>query len=235
MRWAAVLSAGAVLAAACQGSDSDGTARRCEDLAGTRDTGKALVGDVDGDGDEDRVTLRADGTRPPRCRHLLTVELASGTAVARVEPLDWPGTDPELLLLAELDGRPGLEPVLTLSPAAVYQPGAVFTLRDRELARMRLAAGAPSRLYPELFPLDDEFPAGVDCARRPGRIVVTVGGLAKGGDGHWDITRTVLRAAGTRFEPIRRQQFRVEAGPDAQRRWPELAGAAFVSCPNRVD
>jgi hypothetical protein len=232
MRWAATFCAGAVFVVGCQSSDR--TAPRCDDLAGTQSTGTELAGDVDGDGDADRVTLREDETRAPHCRHLLVVELASGTAVAAVEPLDWPGTDPALLLLAEIDGRPGLEPVLTLSPAAVYQPGAVFTVRGGGLARMRLEAGAPSRLYPELFPLDDEFPAGVDCAERPGRIVVTVGSLAEGGDRFWDVTRTLLRASGSGFEPIRRQRFRVEVGPEAQQRWPELAGDPFRSCPDRV-
>jgi hypothetical protein len=232
MRWAATFCAGAVFVVGCQSSDR--TAPRCEDLAGTRSKGQQLLGDVDGDGAQDRVSVRVDESRAPRCRHLLVVELASGTPVAAVEPLDWPGTDPALLLLAEIDGRPGLEPVLTLSPAAVYQPGAVFTVRDGGLERMRLEDGAPSRLYPELFPLDDEFPAGVDCAG-PGRIVVTVGGLAAGGDRFWDVTRTLLRASGRGFALIRRQRFRIEVGPEAQQRWPELASDPFRSCRPRVD
>lgn len=49
---------------------------------------RVLRGDVDGDGAADRVSLRVDRRRPPRCRYLLT-EIA-----APVRPLDWPGTDP---------------------------------------------------------------------------------------------------------------------------------------------
>lgn len=199
-----------------------------------RTKGKELVGDVDRDGGRDRVTLRADATRPAGCRHVLVVELSGGSAIAaRVKPLQWPGTDPELLLLAEIDGRAGLEAVISLSPAGVYRPGAVFTLRRGELARMQVER----LLVPDLVPFYDEFPAGVDCAGEPGSIVVTLGGLADGGndDSHWDITRSFYRAAGIRFELVRNQAFRVEVGPEAQQRWPELRGRPFLNCPNRVD
>lgn len=69
-------------------------------------------------------------------------------------PLDWLGTNPELVLLAEIDGRSGLEPAVALSPIKAYEPGAVFTMRAGELMRMRLSGRAPG----ELFPFDDEFP-----------------------------------------------------------------------------
>ena len=103
------------------------------------------------------------------------VESSGGTTiVAPVAPLSWPGTDPELRLLAEVDGRAGLEPVVALSPEAVYRPGAVFTMREGGLRRMRLIGIEPS-IPDDLFPFDDEFPAGVDCTAEPGSIVVTFG------------------------------------------------------------
>jgi len=196
--------------------------------------GKELVGDVDGDDREDRASLRADEARPAPCRSVLVVESAAGDAsVAPVTPLPWPGTDPDLLLLAEIDGRSGVEPVIALSPAAVYQPGAVFTMGDGRLTRMRLLGTDAD----DLFPFYDEFPAGVDCAPEPGAIVVTFGHLADRGedDRHWDITRSVYRAAGSRFEPVRDEEFRVEVGPEAEQRWPEIRGDPFLSCADRVD
>jgi hypothetical protein len=199
--------------------------------AAYRTKGKELLGDVDTDGAGDRVTLRADERRPARCRHLLVVEgTADGTAIAPVAPLSWPGTDPQLLLLAEIDGRPGLEPVVTLSPKAVYRPGAVFTLRDRTLSRMRLE-GLP---VAELIPFYDEFPAGADCGKHLGTIVVTQGRIADEGDRYWDITRSFYRAAGVRFELVRDERFQVEVGPEARRRWPEVRGDPFLSCSPRV-
>jgi hypothetical protein len=199
--------------------------------AGYETKGKALEGDVDGDRRADRVTLRVDKQRPRRCRHLLVVNMRPGTAVsARVKRLPWPGTDPRLLLLAEIDGRAGLEPVVALSPAAVYRPGAVFTMRDGELARMRLEATSPSNL----FPFYDEFPSGVDCAAEPGTIIATFGNMAYN-DAYWDIKRSLYRRAGVRFELVREERFQVKVGPEAKRRWPELRGDPFLSCPRRVD
>jgi hypothetical protein len=117
-----------------------------------------------------------------------------------------------------------------MSPANAYEPGAVYTIRNGELARMEFEGGG----VPWLVPLDDEFPAGVDCLGRPGRTVVTSGDLAPGTDRFWRISRSVLQASGTRFELVRRTWFRVRVGPEAARRWPELGGHAFRSCPGTV-
>jgi hypothetical protein len=217
-----------LLGAGCGKDDRD--VQPCDDVSRHRTKGRALLGDVDGDGRADRVTLRVDRTRPASCRHIVVVELRGGNAIAPVRPLSWPGTDPELLLLAEIDGRPGLEPVITLSPFNVYRPGAVFAARGGALSRMRLAGVDPA----DLFPLDDEFPAGVDCAGEPGTIVVTHGNLARGTDRFWEIRRTVYRASGSRFRPVGARRFRVEVGPDAAKRWPELAGRPFRSCARRI-
>jgi hypothetical protein len=203
--------------------------------ASYRIKGKDLMGDVDGDGKEDRVSVRADEARPESCRYLLVVESSGGTTiVAPVAALSWPGTDPELRLLAEVDGRAGLEPVVALSPEAVYRPGAVFTMREGRLRRMRLIGIEPP-IPDDIFPFDDEFPAGVDCTAEPGSIVVTFGELAEKDDRHWDIVRSFYRAAGSEFEPVRAEEFRVEVGPGAAERWPELRGDPFVSCAPRVD
>lgn len=166
---------------------------------------------------------------------MLVVETGAKRVAAAVKPLSWPGTDPQLRLLAEVDGQAGLEPVVELSPAAVYRPGAVFTMREGKLVRMRLQVAA--NLPDDLFPIDDEFPAGVDCAAKPGTIVATFGSLAKGGtdDSHFDITRSFYRADGVRFEVLRRERFRIGIGAAATQRWPELAGDPFVSCSARVD
>jgi hypothetical protein len=196
--------------------------------------GKTLAGDVDGDGQDDRVTLRVDESRPPRCRHVLVVEGRTDT-VARIKPLAWPGTNPRLLLLAEIDGHEGLEAVVSMSPANVYRPGAVYTMRDGGLLRMRRDVEA--KLPDDLFPFADEFPAGVDCATEPGTIRVTVGNLAEQGtdDRYFDVTRSLYEARGVRFALVRGRVFRVDVGSEAERRWPEVRGDPFLNCPDRVD
>ena len=182
---------------------------------------------MDADGTGDRVTLRVDAKRPKPCRHLLVVELNAGkTVVATVPPLQWPGGNPQLLLLAEIDGRSGLESAITLSPANAYRPGMVYTLRREELLPMRRERAAVA----EYFHFYDEFAAGVDCAGRPGALVVTFGTIADEGDRWWDIKRSFYRAAGTRFVHVRDEQFQVESGDEAPRRWPEVRGDPFLSC-----
>jgi hypothetical protein len=235
---------GAIVAAAvlagCQSSDqgdAPAASRVCDERgrqpAGYRTKGRALAGDVDGDGRVDRVTLRLDDTLPPRCRNVLVVELRGGDAIVLpVTPLSWPGTDPRLTLLAEIDGQAGLEPVVELSPVAVYRPAAVFTMRAGELLRMR--RDVDPKLPDDLFPVHDEFPSGVDCAAKPGTIVVTVGNLGEHDDSHWDITRSRYRAVGTRFKLVGEKRSRLEVGPEAKHRWPELRGEPFLSCSGRV-
>jgi hypothetical protein len=180
-------------------------------LEGYRVKGKTLHGDVDGDGKADRVTLRVDRSRPRACRHVVVVR----GRVAPVRPLPWPGTAPRLLQLAELDGRPGFEPVVTLSPAAVYRPGAVFAARGRKLVRLRLGRGS-------LFPLQDEFPTETDCTGDTGEIVVVTSEVAED-DSYWDVTRSRYRARGTRFRRVYRERFWSPVGT-------ELTGKSFRSC-----
>jgi hypothetical protein len=177
---------------------------------------RALRGDVDGDGRADAVTVRVDRKRPRACRHVVAAQLGDGRlVVAPVKPLPWFGTDPRLLLLAEIDGRTGVEAVVSMSPAAVYQPGRVFTIRDGEFVRMRLAGD-------DLFPLHDEFPAGTDCADEPGRIVVTTGAVGDP-DSHYDVKRSVYEARGARFVRLHTERFRVEVGSEER-------GAPFRTC-----
>jgi hypothetical protein len=240
VRWVILGGFLAIAVLGCQGSSTTTPeTATCEGVGGTvsdppptyRTRGRELVGDVDADGAGDRVTLRADERRPARCRHVLVVEgTADATAIATVAPLSWPGTDPQLLLLAEIDERPGLETVVTLSPEAVYRPGAVFTLRDRTLSQMRVE-GLP---VSELIPFYDEFPAGADCGKALGTIVVTQSRIADEGDRYWDVTRSFYRAAGIRFELVRDERFQVEVGPEARQRWPEVRGDPFLSCSPRV-
>ena len=199
--------------------------------------GKELDGDVTGDGQPERITLRDSAKRPEACRRMIVVELEGGdTMTALLEPLDWPSPDPKLRLLAEINGRAGLEVVVALSPApAVSRSGAVFTVVRTELALMRLG-GKGAGPDPHLLPFYDEFPAGVDCTDPPGQIVVTGSIFApRGDDSEFGITRTFYRAEGTAFQPIDEENLFVDCcNEEASRRWPETADDPFRSCPDRV-
>jgi hypothetical protein len=88
----------------------------------------------------------------------------------------------------------------------------------------------PPQGPPIVFPLGGEFAAGVDCVEEPGTIVVTVGGLAAGGDTHHDITRTLYIAEQGTFVEVSSEPFTVPVGEEDER-WPELADDPFRSCP----
>jgi hypothetical protein len=160
---------------------------------------------------------------------------ADKTMTAVVEPLEWPSPDPKLLLLAEIDGRPGFEPVVSLSPGAVFRPGEVYTVLKGTLARMRLA-GENTGSYPHLFPFFDEFPTGVDCTDSPGEIVVTASEFAPDGDDSiLGITRTIYRSNRATFRPVSQENFMVDCCNDeALQRWPETADDPFRSCSGQV-
>jgi hypothetical protein len=197
----------AALLAASPGCDGD--------LTGYHVKGKALRGDVDGDGGTERVTLRVDRRRPRACRHVVV----AGKRSAPVRPLPWPGTAPRLLLLAEIDGRAGVEPVVTMSPANVYRPGAMFAARGGRLVRLRLARG-------NLFPLDDEFPTSTDCTGEPGEIEVITSLVAED-DSFWDVTRSRYRVRGRRFRRVGRERYRAPVGS-------AVTGESLRSCSSRA-
>jgi hypothetical protein len=208
-----LIAAAAVVLVATPAPSCDG------DLAGYRVKGKAISGDVDGDGRSDRVTLRVDRRRPRACRHVVVVKSGSERLVAPVKPLPWFGTAPRLLLLAEIDRRAGVEPVVTLSPANVYRPGAVFAVRGGKLVRLRL--GRSNR-----FPLDDEFPTSTDCTSEPGRIEVITSQVAED-DSYWDVKRSLYEARGRRFRRISTERFQASVGS-------EVVGESFRSCRRRT-
>jgi hypothetical protein len=201
-----------------------------------RITGRGVAGDVDGDGLPDRVTLRESVQRPETCRRAIVVEPAVGEIMAAlVKPLDWPTADPKILLLADIDGQPGLEPVVALSPGAVFRPGAVFTVSNGHLARMRMD-GEESGGLTNLFPFYDEFPTGVDCTDSSGEIVVTVSQFApQGDDSVFGVTRTFYRPDRATFRSVDQEEFVVDCcNEEAKQRWPETADDPFRSCPGLV-
>jgi hypothetical protein len=216
----------------CEGVKEAGT----ELPADFRVTGRGLAGDVDGDRRPDRVTLRESVHRPEACRRAVVVEPAVGEIMAAlVGPLDWPSADPKILLLADIDGRPGLEPVVALSPGAVFRPGAVFTVSAGHLARMRMN-GEDLGSHSNLFPFYDEFPTGVDCTDSSGEIVVTVSQFApQGDDSVFGVTRTFYRPDRATFRSVDQEEFVVDCcNEEAKQRWPETADDPFRSCPGRV-
>ena len=180
-----------------------------------------LNGDVDGDGNADRVTLRVDRRRPRACRRVVVVETASKTIAARGEAAAVARHGPAPAA-ARRDRRPRRRRAGRHAVAGERLPAGRRVRRARgRLVRLRLAGRRPANL----FPLDDEFPASVDCTGEPGRIEVITSQVAED-DSFWDVTRSIYRARGRRFRRLSTERFRAPVGS-------EVTGESFRSCQAR--
>ncbi|MFN2587326.1 MAG: hypothetical protein ABR613_04295, partial [Actinomycetota bacterium] len=85
--------------------------------------GEALTGDVDGDGDEESVSVHFDAAGAPGCQAFVVAESAGGTVSGPLETwrsdLGLPA--PTLNTLQEVDGEPGLEVVVNMGAGASAQ------------------------------------------------------------------------------------------------------------------
>jgi hypothetical protein len=200
-----------------------------------RPVGPAVTGDVLGDGRDARLQMFEDPAQPLRCRYVLVVDHPSVAYLVPIRTFEWLPDQPTILMTAEIDGQPGVEIVLDIGgPGHPHRSGQVFTYEPRGVPGEQ-GAVVPMRLKPPqglpiLFPLGGEFAAGVDCIGEPGTIVVTVGGLAPGGDTHYAITRTLYVAEQGTFREVSTESFTVPVG-EQDERWPELADDPFRSCP----
>jgi len=159
VRFGATIAALIAVCTAFGGSESDWHPR-----------GAALRGDVDGDGQAERVVIEYRGR--PSC----DFRLIAGSLVARVRPRicdDKPGEvysgpDPHVAVLANLDGRRGLEVVVQLGHSAHTEFGDLWAVRNERLRRF---AGPEAHIdYGGSVGTGSHF---VDCARRPGLVLMS--------------------------------------------------------------
>lgn len=105
-----------------------------------------LTGDVDGDGERDRVSLAIDEAADPRCRHFVVVA-AGGTTYStavRHPELDPTLGLPAVRILAALDARPGFEVVVDVAAGASTTLSAVYGFDGRMLERVVFESGDPA-------------------------------------------------------------------------------------------
>ena len=189
----------------------------------------SLIGDVDGDGNEDTVSVFVDESGDQGCQAFITIETGSGEGVA---PIVQEGTTfevgfPALAMLAEIDGEPGLDIVVNLIAGASTQFAGVYTAHD----------GFPERLtfdVPTEF--GDLFPTGgsvghleaSDCVG-PGAITITT--AVPQGD-RYKVTRSAYVVVDGKLTPQEEGQS-IEKVPldDALDRFPEFQASPFGSCP----
>jgi hypothetical protein len=193
----------------------------------------ALEADVDGDGLADQVSTTLVDDAPPRCRAFMIATTASGT-VARPIRMAFSTSFlrdmrlPELILLAEIDRRPGVEAVVTFWKGAATNFAGVFAFRRGGFVRLRIPGSTGGREAPQTFPYagSDAFAYAVDCRGRGTGLVRT---LAAGRDGSgYDVRRTLLRLRGNVFRTVARRTERWSTERLASS--PEFGESPFGTC-----
>jgi hypothetical protein len=176
--------------------------------------GPALIGDVDGDGARDSVSVRAARAAPARCGLLLTVRARRSTLATRLvyeHPRGTVGDSlqgrprpvPFLNGLYALDARPGLEIVATLEEGASDSFLRVYAVRRARLIALRIVP----RAFDNVFSWGGFAAAysGIDCAG--GLVRDTSAVLATDGR-HWLVERRFYRIGETAIIRGRTQRLR---------------------------
>ena len=180
----------------------------------TRPVAETLVGDVDGDGRRDRVSLRIAPRARLACGVLLVARTGRGTQVVRVryDP-NSPGTAGDLVRyerfpllngLYRLDGRRGLEIVVTAEEGASNSFLQLFAVRSGRLIRLR--PGLAGNLGEISWGGFAQASQGIDCDG--GLIRVTAFYVLRD---RWRLTRTFYRVESTRLGLVRSERLRATA------------------------
>lgn len=190
----------------------------------------SLSGDVDGDRRADRAYLVVNPEEAIGCRVFLVVETDSGShalAIDRRETSFDLGL-PALVDLRQVDGRPGLDPVVDLLSGASTVFAGVFSMQTGTLRQLRLEGG--NMIVPDLVAHGGSI-GHIDAAGCSGKGVIVISGATPAGR-LYVVERRFYRVDGPllRLDPSRDQRAAVKLGA-LPSRFPEFAGPVFSSCP----
>jgi hypothetical protein len=189
-----------------------------------------FVGDIDGDGSDDRAAVVDVPGFPDRCSRFVVVKTAAGRLAARL-PEWWAPQMPKVAAVARIDAARGADVVVTFDAGGFSRQVAIFSIRDGVLVSLKL---------PDIFIVADarREAANLDCAGGPGsgEIVWSTTGPRRGPTTR--VLRLFYRLIGTRFqlEPRQTQRLRVPTASVGTRRLsseaPEMANlkVMFPGC-----
>lgn len=193
----------------------------------SRPPSKAVAGDVDGDGREDRVYLLLDPQQEPGCRALLVVRGRARIAAAGFDEAV-PSFElglPRLNSLVEIDSEEGSEIIVDVAQGASTAFVSVFSLSD----------GTLERVLPPRLP---NIPAGlfahggsvghldaVDCR---GDLVMVSSATSQGRG--YEVTRRFLEPTGAHWRLRRELTERRRVRPQGIARFEEFSAPPFSSC-----
>lgn len=185
-----------------------------------------LSGDIDGDGSAEEVLLYRDEEGDPGCEAFLVAGRNGAVHPVIQEGMTSGSGLPNLLGMAQIDGRPGLDVVVRLLAGASTEFVGVFSAAGGELERLRVEDSSGSG---DLFAYGGGVAHldAIDCDEE-GRVIVS-SAVSEDGDGY-TYTRTVYEYDGGALVPVETSEVVVAAEdiPDL----PEFAGSPFGSCPS---
>ena len=198
---------------------------------------EALEADVDGDGATDRVFVATRPDAPPRCRYFLVAQTG---ATAVVRPVRFAERDasfaaeiriPQVLVLAEVDRRPGAEAVVVVWRGASTEFAALFAVRDGRFVRLRVPGtdGLSRHTFAFAGSVGNAF--AVDCRGRASGVVRTVSAsYAPPRYRSYVVETTLYRLRGTAFRVVSQRERRMSL--DALETHPAFRGPGqpFPSC-----
>ena len=189
----------------------------------------SFLGDVDGDGELDPISIESFPTAESGCQAILTVFVddAPSSISLEQEGVDFAsGAPPSLLGVADVDGRPGDEIIVRLVSGASTEFTGLYTAASGSLERLTVSGGEFGDLFPSGGSVGHLEQS--DCAE-PGTVVIATA-VPKGAK--YQVTRTRFRFDGEAFSPDDEKTVLVDAEELASGAVPEFSsGAPFGSCP----
>jgi len=197
------------------------------DCSATTDPRCPMFGDVNGDGQPDRVSVSRLGA----CRFALVVQTGTRTLRAPLRPFCdkpsevWAMGFPRVIALRPMNNRPGLEPEVLMWHGASNSGLRFFTVSKGRLV--------PVRIEPEVFPRDEWNVGGFalafsvhDCIRPHVVGVLSAWYSAR----RWTFEGTVYRVSGTAFVRVSLRRHHARRLVDTRQMWPYVAGDEFRHC-----
>ena len=185
-----------------------------------------LVGDVDGDGNEDRVFVAVDERARRGCGAFVAVDTGDRLLAAPIADdfISFELGLPTLKMLASINLVAGSEIVVDVSAGASTQFAAVFTVVAGRLSRVTV----PGASNPLSFAYGGSVGhvAGIDC-QSDGRIVIS---SATPRRARYRLTRRFADARGTEWGLDRAATERVLVSLKGLRAYPEFVRSPFGSC-----
>jgi hypothetical protein len=188
--------------------------------------GGSLRGDVDGDGTSDEVFIQHAPGADPACTYFVAVRTAGTVLSSPIEQAEG-GTSlglPALDSLAQVDGRPGLDVVVTVLAGASTTFYGIFSAGSGRLARMGVTGASD---FGPLFPSGGS--AGhleaSDCTP-DGMVVVQATPSGSG----WAVKRSFYKTRGDVFE-FDHAANQTDVPSTRVSTLPEFKATPFGSCP----